>query len=198
MMESSGSFSTALEKLDVLTFARPHHRSLQLTIDDLDQFEYIEGGKLLSVGREEEVMKKTEEVTLLSPEIRNHSPPTKRKKISQKKQVQDLYVISSSAFPGLVKVGRSNRPDRRRLDLSHGQPVCYTIDLVCHGAGVYEPAIHHQLRSVRHTQGFSREWFECSASDVIEALRVVAPDKMEHLEQRHTVENCYFYPENGE
>lgn len=177
----------------MLTFARPS-RQCQLTIDDLDKFAYIEGQ--LSVGREE-VMKKTEEV-ITPPKFRYDSPPTKRKKISHKKQQQDLYVISSPAFPGLVKVGRSNEPDRRILDLSGGQPVCYTLNVVFHGMGRYEQDVHRQLRDVRYEGGYSREWFECSASDVIEAFRVVAPDKMEQLEQRHTPQVCAFYPEEGD
>jgi hypothetical protein len=112
-------------------------------------------------------------------------PPARKGKRSPPEQ--DLYVMSSSAFPGLVKVGRSNRPERRRLDLSGGQPVHYTLDVVFHGAGEHEPAVHRQLAAVRHMEGHSREWFSCTPDDVVEAFRTVAPSKVEQIERR-TVE----------
>lgn len=97
---------------------------------------------------------------------------------------KDLYVMTSSAFPGLVKVGRSNHPERRRLDLSNGQPVHYTLDVIFHDSGDHESEVHHQLEHVRHRDGYSREWFACTPDEVVEAFRVVAPNKIEQIERR--------------
>lgn len=137
-------------------------------IDGLDKFAFVVGG---STG-------------LQVPECGSvpvDLPPPKRVKKLAK---QDLYVLSSTAFPGLVKVGRSNLPERRRIDLSGGQPVQYVLDIVFHGAGEHEPAVHHQLAHVRHKEGYSREWFTCTPDDVVEAFRVVAPSKLEQMERK--------------
>ncbi len=102
--------------------------------------------------------------------------------------VQDLYVLTSAAFPGLLKVGRSNWPERRVLDLSHGQPVHYELRLVVHGAGELEPRVHHLLAFARHEEGHSREWFRCSPDDVLDAVRLLDPAALEQLEWRGAVE----------
>ena len=119
------------------------------------------------------------------------TPPPQRPECTKERISQDLYVIRSETFPGLVKVGRSNKPTRRLLDLSGGQPVKYELVVVFHGAGEYEPAVHHHLAAVRHTEGHSREWFRCTPDDVVEALREVAGrevlEQMEHMSVSLTV-----------
>lgn len=164
------SFSSALDKLSALAFSRP---SVDLTIDDLDKLAFVSDNS----NNNEQYISPT---------------PTKRKKTNSSRQ-QDLYVMTSSAFPGLVKVGRSNMPERRRLDLSGGQPVMYTLDVIFHEAGQQEQAVHKKLSNVRHTQGYSREWFACTPDDVIEAFRAVAPDQIEQIERR-TVDITLFEP----
>lgn len=94
-----------------------------------------------------------------------------------------LYVISSPSFPGMVKIGRSNCPERRRLDLSNGQPVQYELMRIFHGGGKYERAVHKHLADKRHTAGHSKEWFCVDADEVVEAYRAVTyPVIMDHLE----------------
>ena len=123
---------------------------------------------------------------VVPPPVTHVSQPVKQheSKKTRQKQEQDLYVITSESFPGLLKVGRSNKPERRLLDLSGGQPVRYDLILVLHGAGELELAVHRHLASMRHTTGHSREWFKCEVDDVIEALRAVAGSEiLEQMEQ---------------
>jgi hypothetical protein len=165
------SFEASLAALDLLAFVPPPKSPPRpFCLEDLDRYVFVEGQ---SAGA--------------SPPPTWPVAPARKGKRSSAPPEQDLYVMTSSAFPGLVKVGRSNRPERRRLDLSRGQPVHYTLDVVFHGAGEHEPAVHRQLAAMRHREGHSREWFSCTPDDVVEAFRTVAPSKVEQIE-RKTVE----------
>jgi hypothetical protein len=161
------SFEANLAALDLLAFV-PKFSPSPFCLEELDRYAFVEG-----------------QSASVSPPLAVAAAPARKGKRSPPKQ--DLYVMTSSAFPGLVKVGRSNRPERRRLDLSGGQPVHYTLDVVFHGAGEHEPAVHRQLAAVRHREGHSREWFSCTPDDVVEAFRAVAPSMIEQIE-RKTVE----------
>jgi len=179
-LDSAEKFAAGLDGLDRFAFAPPKLESAPLPVcvlADLDRFAFAPGGEATPVftcALPPRALPKT---------ILRKTPPA----VARPSPEQDLYVMTSSAFPGLLKVGRSNRPERRRLDLSGGQPVHYTLDVVFHGAGEHEPAVHAQLKDVQYNEGYSREWFACTQDDVIEAFRVVAPDKIEQIE-RMTVE----------
>lgn len=106
---------------------------------------------------------------------------------------QDMYVMTSDAFPNLVKVGRSNEPERRRLDLSNGQPANYHLEVIFHNAGHLEPVMHRCLKYCRHKGGHSREWFACTVDDVIDAFRSLAPNLIEQIEQRGSMNAIEYY-----
>jgi hypothetical protein len=172
-VRSADKFTADLDRLDQFAFAPPKLESTPppvFVLADLDRFAFVPGA-----------------TSVFTCDLPPKAPKTLHRKIAVARPEQDLYVMTSSAFPGLLKVGRSNRPERRRLDLSGGQPAHYTLDVVFHGAGEHEPAVHAQLKDVQYNEGYSREWFACTPDDVIEAFRVVAPDKIEQIERR-TVE----------
>ena len=114
----------------------------------------------------------------------NHARLLDLEQGGQRELVQDLYVIRSDAFPGLLKVGRSNNPQRRLHDLSCGQPTKYELLAVYRAAGELEPSVHHRLASMRHTAGHSREWFRCTIKDVEEAVKAVSDAAPELTEPR--------------
>lgn len=200
--DGDDDFLDALQSLDFLAFTKRRQSFVlppppKLTIDDLSKFAF-------TPSEEEPCTSIRCGINDISFDAQQQQPSVKKEASSMTKKrkrnacdnwssslEQDLYVMTSSAFPGLVKVGRSNQPERRRLDLSNGQPANYTLDVVFHGAGQHEQAVHKKLSALRHTEGHSREWFACTPDDVIEAFRVIAPEKIEQIE-RKTVQMILF------
>lgn len=85
-----------------------------------------------------------------------------------------IYVMSNPAMPGLLKIGRTNDLERRRLELSSatGVPVPFRIE---HFVEVNDPVYaefmaHHVL--YRERISFDREFFEVSLGVAKDALDI--------------------------
>jgi len=80
-----------------------------------------------------------------------------------------LYVMSRSDAPGVLKIGRSDDPVRRALNLQAGH--FFTMKVLAHveGAGLHERAVHAALRE-RRISGPGIEWFRCSVDEALEAF----------------------------
>jgi hypothetical protein len=81
-----------------------------------------------------------------------------------------LYVMSRSDAPGLLKVGRSDDPERRAMDLQSGHCFRITVQAVINGRGCCEQEVHRRLQHAR-VDGPGREWFR---ADLPEVLQVIA------------------------
>ena len=81
-----------------------------------------------------------------------------------------LYVMQRSDAPGVWKVGRSDDPQRRAVDLQTGH--CFLVHVVAtfHGAGCCERAVHELLAEHRVDGGTGREWFRTSLLNVYQAI----------------------------
>jgi len=84
-----------------------------------------------------------------------------------------VYIISNKAMPGLVKIGFSRQdPDLRARELGGtGVPHPYVVDfevLVVHPR-IIERKVHAVLKDVRE----GKEWFRCSATRAISAIREI-------------------------
>ena len=81
-----------------------------------------------------------------------------------------LYVMQRSDAPGVWKVGRSDDPQRRAVDLQAGH--CFLVHVVAtfHGAGCCERAVHELLAEHRVDGGTGREWFRTSLLNVYQAI----------------------------
>jgi hypothetical protein len=80
-----------------------------------------------------------------------------------------LYVATRSDNPAILKVGRSDDPDRRCASLQSSH--CFEVKplAVWPGAGVHETAVHRALSDLREP-GPGREWFRARPSRVYEAV----------------------------
>ncbi len=87
-----------------------------------------------------------------------------------------LYVMQRSDAPGVWKVGRSDDPQRRAVDLQTGH--CFLVHVVAtfHGAGCCERAVHELLAEHRVDGGTGREWFRASLPLVYNAIAVASAD----------------------
>lgn len=68
-----------------------------------------------------------------------------------------LYVIQS-AVTGAIKVGRSDNPERRILDLQVGSPYRLALILVAPNMGDQEKRVHAEMQHTR-TRFLNGEWF---------------------------------------
>ncbi len=86
-----------------------------------------------------------------------------------------VYVISNQAMPGIVKIGYSMKdPNARAEELAHtGAPLPYSVDyeVLVHNPHSIEQAAHQALKDVRVSD--NREWFRCSTSAAVSAIRTV-------------------------
>ena len=69
-----------------------------------------------------------------------------------------LYIASRGDRPGVLKVGRSDRPHRRAKELSSEMGVAVSILATFAEGGRVESAVHSKLRDAR-AHGPGREWF---------------------------------------
>ena len=81
-----------------------------------------------------------------------------------------LYIAKRTDAPGLVKVGRSNNPAARLLQLPTGH--CFKMVLVATfpGLGHMETTIQRGLRPTRVDTGYGREWFQSTAANVLHEI----------------------------
>ena len=86
---------------------------------------------------------------------------------------QDLYIMTRSDAPGILKVGRSGNPTGRAEDLQRGQCFRVTVLATFPNAGDKENAVHRVLYSHRVTEGSGQEWFRVSISQALAAVSVV-------------------------
>ncbi len=100
-----------------------------------------------------------------------------------------LYVMSRSDAPGLLKVGRSDNPERRALDLQSGHCFWIVVQAAVNGHGDCEREVHRLLQHVR-MDGPGREWFRSDLPDVLETIATAA--RSNHASQRvpMVVDDC--------
>ena len=84
-------------------------------------------------------------------------------------QMAHLYVMSRSDAPGLVKVGRSDNPERRAFDLQSGHCFWIVVHAVVNGRGDCEREVHRLLQHAC-VDGPGREWFRADLPAVLEAI----------------------------
>jgi len=97
-------------------------------------------------------------------------PYKKRPGVSIAFQMAHLYVISRSDAPGLLKVGRSDNPERRALDLQSGHCFLVRVIAVFHNVGHRERIVHEHLQDSRVDGGSGREWFRTSLLSIYQAI----------------------------
>jgi hypothetical protein len=81
-----------------------------------------------------------------------------------------LYVMQYSFRRDIVKVGRSDNPERRRRQLEGGQAFHVEILATFPGQGALEGQVHEALAAHRNEEGAGREWFNLSAAQAIAAI----------------------------
>ena len=103
-----------------------------------------------------------------------------------------LYVMSRSDAPGLLKVGRSDDPERRAGDLQSGHCFWIVVQAVINGRGCCEHEVHRRLQHAR-VDGPGREWFQVDLPQVLQVIagvvgdavnREIQPVPMEAAEER--------------
>ena len=86
----------------------------------------------------------------------------------------DLYVMERTDAPGIVKIGSSRDPERRRRELQD----CHTFEMkllaVFPGKGFLEHEVHHSLSHVRVPTGRGREWYYLTPAQAFVAVSNVA------------------------
>ena len=83
----------------------------------------------------------------------------------------DLYIFANSLIPGMVKIGRSNDVERRRVELQRSHPFRLITVATFPGAGHLEANVHLALHA-HLVDGPGREWFSVAASDAIHAIAI--------------------------
>ena len=86
-----------------------------------------------------------------------------------------LYFMSRSDAPGALKVGRSDDPVRRALDLQAGHFFTMKVLARVEGAGGLERSVHALLQDSR-VEGPGVEWFRCSLAKALAATARVMDD----------------------
>jgi hypothetical protein len=81
-----------------------------------------------------------------------------------------LYVMQYSFRRDIVKVGRSDNPERRRRQLESGQAFHVEILATFPGQGALEGQVHEALAAHRNEEGAGSEWFNVSAAQAIAAI----------------------------
>ena len=104
-------------------------------------------------------------------------------------QMAHLYVMSRSDAPGLVKVGRSDNPERRALDLQSGHCFWIVVQAVVNGHGDCEREVHRLLQHVR-MDGPGREWFRADLPGVLETIATAARSSRESQRVPMVVDDC--------
>ena len=85
----------------------------------------------------------------------------------------DLYLMSISLLPGVIKVGRSKCPTQHALQLQESSPFWVFPQVVWVDRGLDEKRVHEALRAYRIEDAPSREYFRLpvkSGSDLVEEV----------------------------
>jgi len=85
-------------------------------------------------------------------------------------KMSSLYIAKRSDAPGLLKIGRSNNPAARLVQLQTGHCFNMVPVTIFPGLGHMESAIQRALRPSRIDTGYGREWFEASTADVLNII----------------------------
>ena len=81
----------------------------------------------------------------------------------------DLYIMERSDAPGIIKVGSSQDPERRRRQLEEGHTFRMSVVAVFPGAGQFEHCVHRKLAYARVMTGAGREWYRLPPSVAFQA-----------------------------
>ena len=81
-----------------------------------------------------------------------------------------LYLMTSSALPGLVKVGRSHDPQTRAAELHAAMPFYIEIYAVFWARGHDETRAHNSLSLFKMKDVPGQEWFQIEAKDAVTAV----------------------------
>ena len=98
---------------------------------------------------------------------------TKLQEIIETGQTDDLYLMSISLLPGVVKIGRSKCPTQRALQLQESSPFWVFPQVVWVNRGTDEKKVHDALRPYRIEDAPSREYFRLpikSGADLVEQV----------------------------
>ena len=98
---------------------------------------------------------------------------TKLQEIFETGQTDDLYVMSISLLPGVVKIGRSKCPTQRALQLQESCPFWVFPQVVWVNRGTDEKKVHDALRPYRIEDAPSREYFRLpikAGADLVEQI----------------------------
>ena len=88
-----------------------------------------------------------------------------------------LYVMQYSFRRDIVKVGRSNNPEKRRRQLEGGQAFHVEILATFPGQGALEGQVHEALAAHRSEEGAGREWFNVTATEAIAVINTAIEDQ---------------------
>ena len=81
-----------------------------------------------------------------------------------------LYIMTSAAFPGICKIGRSHDPQERASELHASMPFYINIYCVFWGLGSDEKKAHDALALFKMKDVPGQEWFEIEARDAVTAV----------------------------
>jgi hypothetical protein len=81
-----------------------------------------------------------------------------------------LYVMQYSYRRDILKVGRSDNPEKRRRQLEGSHAFHVEILAMFPGQGELEGQVHEALAAHRNEEGAGREWFAVSATQAIMAI----------------------------
>ena len=98
---------------------------------------------------------------------------TKLQEIFETGQTDDLYLMSISLLPGVVKIGRPRCPTQRALQLQESCPFWVFPQVVWVDRGSDEKSVHCALRPYRIEDAPSREYFRLpikSGADLVEQV----------------------------
>ena len=99
-----------------------------------------------------------------------------------------LYLMSRCDAPGALKVGRSDDPARRALDLQAGHFFTMKVLARAEGAGGFERSVHALLQDSR-IEGPGVEWFRCSLAKALAATARVMDDAAPPCEENDPMDD---------
>ena len=79
--------------------------------------------------------------------------------------MSDLYIMERSDALGIVKIGSSSNPERRRRDLQQSHTFLMKLLAVFPGKGYLECKVHRRLSSLRVWTGTGREFYSLTPTE---------------------------------
>jgi len=77
----------------------------------------------------------------------------------------DLYIMERSDAPGMVKIGSSSNPERRRRELQESHTFTMKLLAVFPCKGYLEHKVHHRLSPSRVWTGPGREFYSLTPAE---------------------------------